>query len=147
MKWSLVTRNNEYRDPFARDLDRLFADFFAAKPFEMEGEWYPKVDIEEDEKAYHVKAEIPGLNEKDLDVTIEKDLLTIAGEKKEETEERNGKKVVLRERRYGSFTRSWRLPEGIKSDEVKAEFKNGVLTIEMPKSEEAKPKKIDIQVH
>ncbi len=147
MKWSLITRNNEVRDPFSRDLDNFFSDFFSVNPLETGNEWYPRVDIEEDEKAYRVHAEIPGLEEKDLNVTLEKDVLTISGEKKEEHEEKDGKKVVLSERRYGSFTRSWRLPEGVKSDEVTAEFANGILKIELPKSEEAQPKKIDIQVH
>ncbi|MBN1532612.1 MAG: Hsp20/alpha crystallin family protein [Spirochaetes bacterium] len=150
MKWGLVRRADDYNrvvDPFRWDIDRFFDDFFSSKPLST-GEWNPRVDVAEDEKSIQVTAEIPGLTENDIKVTIEKNVLTISGEKKEEKEEKDEKKnTVLSERRYGSFCRSMALPEGIKADAVSAEFKNGVLKIALPKEEAAQPKRIEVKVH
>jgi len=95
-----------------------------------------------------VKAEVPGINEKDLNVTVEHGVLTIAGEKKEERREEDDKKrVIVSERSYGSFCRSITLPEAIKADEIRASFKDGILTVEVPKAEEVKPRKIPVSVN
>jgi len=149
MKWGLTKRSGDIDntlDSFRKNMDRVFDDFFSLKPTTLfESEWLPTLDVEENDKAVHVKAEMPGINEKDLNVTLENNVLTISGEKKEEKED-NKKNYVLSERRFGSFSRSVTLPDGIKSEKIKAGFKNGILNIEIPKEETAKPKKISIEV-
>jgi len=122
--------------PIQREMNRLFDDFFRdfnlepfgrAKNFGFE----PSVDVWEDGKKIHVKAELPGLEEKDIDVTITPDSLTIRGEKQEEKEEKDND-FWCKETSYGSFERSIALPEGINQEKVEAQFKNGVLNIEIP---------------
>ncbi len=144
MRWGLARLNDA---DFA--LSTVFNDFFRMVPADLSGkEVFPKLDVHEDEKAVHVKAEIPGLEEKDLDVTLKENTLTISGEKKEEkTEEDKNRNYYYCERSFGSFTRTIVLPEGIKADEVKANYKNGILDIELPKGEAAQPKKINVEVH
>jgi HSP20 family protein len=106
----------------------------------------PAVDVVDEEKAYRVTAELPGLTEKDIEVTKDGDLLTIKGEKKEEHEEKE-KGYFLSERHFGSVERSLRLPDGIDDSKIEAKFENGVLTVLLPKTPEAvsKPKKIAIK--
>jgi HSP20 family protein len=106
----------------------------------------PAVDVIDEEKAYRVTAELPGLTDKDIEVTKDGDLLTIKGEKKEEHEEKE-KGYFLSERHFGSVERSLRLPEGIDDSKIEAKFENGVLTVTLPKTPEAvsKPKKIEIK--
>jgi len=106
----------------------------------------PAVDVIDEEKAYRVTAELPGLTDKDIEVTKDGDLLTIRGEKKEEREEKE-KGYFLSERHFGSVERSLRLPEGIDDSKIEAKFENGVLTVILPKTPEAvsKPKKIAIK--
>jgi HSP20 family protein len=106
----------------------------------------PAMDVIDEEKAYRVTAELPGLADKDIEVTKDGDLLTIKGEKKEEHEEKE-KGYFLSERNYGSIKRSLRLPDGIDGSKIEAKFENGVLTVILPKTPEAvsKPKKIEIK--
>ena len=107
--------------------------------------WAPAVDIYETEDELVVKADLPDVSEKDLDVRIENNTLTIRGERKFEkkVEEENYLRV---ERTYGSFSRSFSLPNTVNSEAIKAEYKNGVLTIELPKRAESKPKQIKVNV-
>lgn len=134
-------------DRFEKQLSQLFDDFFEMKPSSLfETRWMPSIDVDEDENGIHVKAEIPGIEEKDLHVVIEQNMLTISGEKSEEKKSEN-KRYVVSERQFGSFYRSIALPEGIDANKITAKFKNGVLHIEIPRTEEAKPKKITIDVH
>jgi len=107
--------------------------------------WSPAVDIIEDEKEFLVKAELPEVKKEDVHVTVENGVLTIQGERKFEKEEKN-KRYHRTERSYGSFTRSFGLPEGADASKVKAEFKDGLLQIHMPKSENARPKQIQVKV-
>jgi HSP20 family protein len=107
--------------------------------------WSPAVDIIEDEKEFLVKAELPEVKKEDVHVTVENGVLTIQGERKFEKEEKN-KRYHRTERSYGSFTRSFGLPEGADAGKVKAEFKDGLLQIHMPKSESARPKQIQVKV-
>jgi HSP20 family protein len=106
----------------------------------------PAVDVVDEEKAYRVTAELPGLSDKDIEVTKDGDLLTIKGEKREEREEKD-KGYFLSERHFGAVERSLRLPEGIDDTKIEAKFENGVLTVILPKTPEAvsKPKKIAIK--
>lgn len=107
--------------------------------------WAPAVDIYETEDELVVKADLPDVSEKDLDVRIENNTLTIRGERKFEkkVEEENYLRV---ERTYGSFSRSFSLPNTVNSEAIKAEYKNGVLTVELPKRAESKPKQIKVNV-
>jgi HSP20 family protein len=108
-------------------------------------EWVPLVDIVEDEKEYLIKAELPEVKKEDVKVTVEDDVLTITGERKYEKEEK-GKKYHRVERAYGSFERSFTLPEDADGSKVSAEFKDGILKVRLPKSEKAKPKAVEVKV-
>ncbi|HET9368427.1 MAG TPA: Hsp20/alpha crystallin family protein [Candidatus Udaeobacter sp.] len=108
-------------------------------------DWMPLADITEDEKEYLIKAELPELRKEDVEVTVENGVLTISGERKFEQEEKK-KKYHRVERGYGTFVRSFTLPDDADATRVKAEFKNGLLTVHLPKSERAKPKQIQVNV-
>jgi len=113
----------------------------------FESKWLPSVDVEENGKMITVKAEVPGMDEKDISVTLSDNVLTISGEKRQEnTREESGKRYVVTERKYGSFSRSITLPEGIKADKIKASFRKGVLSVDIPKDESAQPRKIEIKI-
>ena len=99
----------------------------------------------EREGAYEISAELPGLDEKDVEVKLANGLLTIRGEKKEEREEKE-KDYYLSERRYGAFTRSFQVPEGVDADKVEARFAKGVLTVTLPKTAEAQKQEKKIEV-
>ena len=116
------------------DTDMSFAD------------WAPSVDIEEAEDKYVIKADLPGVDKKDIDVKLENGVLSIRGEKQTEKETGKGSKRHRTERFHGTFARSFTLPEAVKSDKVDASYKDGVLLLEIPKAEEAKPKSINIKV-
>lgn len=134
-------------EPFRREMERLWERFFGetwlARPFTEE--WQPSADIVETEASIVVKADLPGLEASDIDVSISEDVLTIKGEKRKE-EEKTGERVHSIERYYGSFQRSFRIPTTIQTDKVEASFEKGVLSITLPKTEEAKKKEIKVQV-
>ncbi|MDY6969367.1 MAG: Hsp20/alpha crystallin family protein [Spirochaetota bacterium] len=134
---------------FKNRFDKLFEDFFAFTPSTLfQSDWNPKFDMEEDEKSIQIIAEMPGIDEKDIQVSLDNNMLTISGEKKEEIEEKDkNKSVVFSERKFGSFSRSIAMPDGINTDEIKANFKKGILNINIPKEKSVKPKKIQIQVN
>ena len=140
-------------DPFAllrRRMDDMFEGFlhgFDLRPFEARsGVFSPSIDIVENDKDIRISAELPGMEEKEIDVSLSRDSLTIKGEKKEEKEDK-GKGYYRMERSYGSFSRTLPLPSEIDQDKVKATFKKGVLTVTLPKTEKAikETKKIDIK--
>jgi HSP20 family protein len=108
-------------------------------------EWAPLVDISEDDKEYLIKAELPEVRKEDVKVTAEEGTLTIQGERKFEKEEK-GKKYHRVERAYGSFGRSFSLPDDASPAKVSAEFKDGVLTVHLGKTEKAKPQQIEVKV-
>ena len=108
-----------------------------------EDNWLPAVDIREDDDQFVFTAELPGMNREQVDITIEEKVLTIAGERKFESKEDN-KNYHRIERSYGTFSRSFSLPQDVDADAVGAQFENGVLTITLPKSEATKPRKIEI---
>ena len=131
-----------------REFDRLFKD--ALTPFMGEGElstrtWAPPVDIYETENDIVLKAELPGVDPKDVEVKVEDNTLYLKGERKFEKEVKNESYHRV-ERAYGSFARSFSLPNSISTDKVKAEFKDGLLTLTLPKREEAKPRTVKIDV-
>src|SRR5438045_9619738 len=108
-------------------------------------DWTPLADITEDEKEYLIKAELPELKREDVKVTVENGVLTITGERKFEKEEKK-KKYHRVERGYGTFVRSYTLPDDADFNKVNAEFKNGVLMVRVPKSAHAQPKQIEVKV-
>jgi len=131
------------RDIFDR-FERLFEEFTLPSLFEEKEVWVPAFDVIENEKEYIVTAELPGIDPKDIDITISNGILTIKGEKKRE-EESKGDGYYFMERQYGAFQRSFRIPEEIKVDEVDATYKNGVLRLVLPKAETSNVKKIEIK--
>jgi HSP20 family protein len=134
-------------DRMRRDMDRLWDSFFegGVRRTDEEGEWLPSLDVAETKNEIVVKAEVPGMDSKDIDISLSDGLLTIKGEKKQEREEKE-EDYHLVERSYGTFTRSVRLPKEVKRDKISASYKNGVLKVTLPKSEEAKQKEIKIKV-
>lgn len=151
-KKTLPVRREEYH-PFSllrQEMNTLFDNFF--RGFDLEplagryGAFSPKVDVKESEKDICITAELPGMDDKDIDVSLTKDSLTIKGEKKEEKEEK-GKDFYQMERSFGSFSRTIPLPVEIDTDKVKADFKKGVLTVTLPKTAKAikETKKIPVK--
>lgn len=108
-------------------------------------EWAPKTDIKENSESYIIRAELPGVDKKDVNITLENGLLTIRGEKKVETSTANDK-IHRTECLYGSFVRSFRLPQHVEAEKVSAKYKDGILNLLIPKAAEAKPKQITINV-
>ncbi len=149
-------------DSLRREVNQLFEDFdrgswmspFSGSIFEIEPFWRrevawgtaPSVDIVEKDNAYEVTAELPGMDEKNVEVKLANGGLTIKGEKREEKEEKK-KDYYLHERHFGSFERCFAVPEGVETDKVEASFKKGVLTVTLPKKPEAqkREKKIEIK--
>jgi HSP20 family protein len=131
-----------WNDVFGR-FDRLF-DANSGGRFSFG--WSPVTDVREDENGLKVVVELPGLSADDVSVSVENGILSISGEKKQESEEGDSESNYhLVERRYGQFERTFRLPRGVDSDKVKAKFENGLLSIEIPKSEKAKKRQIAIK--
>ena len=139
-KSNVPAKHEDFDDPFVsfrRSIDRMFDEFFngalAGRPgFSPLGAFGPSVDVDDTDKEIVVKAELPGLDEKDFEVTLAGDVLTIKGEKKVENESRNGGSYNF-ERRFGSFSRSVRLPFEASDNQVDAKYDKGVLTIRLPK--------------
>ncbi|MDD3991200.1 MAG: Hsp20/alpha crystallin family protein [Desulfobacterales bacterium] len=130
-----------------KEMDGLWDRFFGEKALArgFPEEWSPSVDISETEDSLLIKAELPGLEAKDVNVSLSGDLLTIKGEKKKEKEEKDEHHHYI-ERYAGTFQRSFRLPVEVQADKVEASFKKGVLKITLPKAEAAKKKSVEIKV-
>jgi HSP20 family protein len=138
-------------DPFQemlnlrRTVDRLFDNVSADNVWSQPTNWGLAVDVVENKDEFVVKASVPGINPDDIDISYVDDTLTIKGEIKSENEIKENK-YHLRERRFGSFSRSISLPTKIKDDAIEASYQNGVLSLRLPKAEEVKPKRIAIKV-
>ncbi len=130
-----------------REMDRLWTEFFGREslPETLNTEWVPALDISETKDTVIVRADVPGINPEDLEITISGNVLTIKGEKKQEKEEK-GENFYRVERSYGSFVRSVQIPTEIDADKIEASYKNGVLKIILPKKEEAKGKQIPVKI-
>lgn len=140
-------------DNLRQEIDRLFDDFrpfgwqlpanrgksAATPPNDPRAAWQvaPAIDVVEKDGAYVISAELPGIDEKDVEIKLANRILTITGEKSEQKEETD-KGYFLSERRYGSFQRSFRVPDGVDADKIEADFAKGVLTVRLPKSEQAR---------
>jgi HSP20 family protein len=135
------------RSPFrelAREMEEAFGRFFPAWSVERSYAWMPAVDMVEEKDEIVVKADLPGLDQKDIEVTVQNGTLTIRGERKEEKEEKK-EDYYCAERSYGAFVRSLPLPKGVDADKVKATFKKGVLEVYLPKAKEAKGKTVEVK--
>jgi len=147
---TFVTRWDPFREVATLQdrMNRLFNDQFGAmtRDESLTGAFVPPVDVYEDENSIQVRLEVPGVEEKDIDIQMENNLLTVRGERKFNTEEKQESFHRI-ERRYGSFTRSFTLPNTVSSDGVKADYEKGVLTIQLPKRAEAKPKQIKVNIN
>jgi HSP20 family protein len=149
---SIFTRRNDGLGSLFREIERTFDDFSRRGPFAGiagfgDGAMVPKIDVSEGKEAIEVTAELPGCNDKDIDVTLSESVLTIRGEKKTERDETNkDKNWHVVERSYGSFSRSIPLPFAPDSAKVEAKFDNGVLRVKLPKPAEVarREKKIEI---
>ena len=122
----------------------FFAPSVFAAPLLETGEWFPAVELVEADGEFVLTAEIPGMTKEDVDVSIEDNVLTLKGEKKLEHEEER-ERMHIRERRYGAFERSFTLPRNVEAGKVKAEYKDGIVEIHMPKAPEAKGRRIEIK--
>lgn len=135
MKNYLMTKNADC------DFDTLFDDVFGN--WGIRNSTYPTVNVYEDSRAFYVEAELPGYTSDEVNIDVEKHILHISSEK---TEVKDEKKYVVRERGYIKFNRSFSLPEGINEEAIEAEFKNGILTVTLPKLPVEKPKKISVKI-
>jgi len=160
MNFNLIRREpnfpflRPYGEPFLRDMEEMtdrFHRFFGTwtSPFETQmltkTEWVPAVDIQEKNEEYVVKAELPEVDKRDVKVTVEENLLTIQGERKQEKEEKDLKFHRV-ERSYGTFLRTFTLPEYVDGQKVTADFKDGVLTVHLPKTQRPRTKAIEVPV-
>ncbi len=145
---TVLTRWDPFRELNALQsrMNRLFEEQYGNRDESLTaGAFVPPVDVYEDEQGIQLKLEVPGVDEKDLDIRVENNVLTVTGERKFEKEEKeeNFRRV---ERRYGSFTRSFTLPNTISTEDVQADYDHGVLKIRLAKRAEAKPKQIKVTV-
>src|SRR5271166_4690894 len=146
---TVLTRWDPFRDLYSLQnrLNRLFEEQYSGGREESltTGAFVPPVDIYEDEHGIQLKLEVPGIDQKDLDVKVENNTLTVSGERKFEQEEKeeNFRRV---ERHYGIFTRSFTLPSTVNTEDINASYDNGVLNIRLAKRAEAKPKQIKVSV-
>jgi len=143
-RWEPFREATSLQDRMKRLFNEQFANIGSEESLAV-GSFVPAVDVYEDEHAIQLKFEVPGLDEKEIDIRLENSVLTVKGERKieKETKEENYRRV---ERRYGTFTRSFTLPNTVSSEKIHAAYDKGVLTISLPKTEAAKPKQIKIEV-
>ena len=132
--------------PETSSLDEFFSDPFFSSVTKSNDRWLPAVDILEKDGNLILRAEIAGVNEKDIDLKLEGNVLTLKGEKKQEHEEERNNYHRM-ESFYGSFTRSFTLPETVDRDHIKADFKNGILTVTIPQKPEVRPREIPVNTN
>ena len=133
---------------FRTEMDQLFESFFGNRPYYAPADAdliTPPVDIEETSEGYVIRADLPGMTEKDVKVNLVGDTLTLRGERKREVESKGGN-VHRSERLFGTFERTFTLPAPVRGDKVKASYRNGVLEVSVPKAEEARVREIEVQV-
>ncbi len=145
VRWDPFRELEDMSDRLNRMFSRQALPQANGKETMVVADWVPSVDVSETDEGYQIKAEIPDVKKEDVKVTVEDGVLTIQGERKQEKEEK-GKKYHRVERSYGRFVRSFTLPDLVDEGKVKAEFKDGVLNLQLPKSEKVKPKAIEVTV-
>lgn len=139
----LVKRNQNTDLDFPRFADRFFNDFWNYSLDDDSTVWSPRVDVKETKDAYEILADLPGLDKKNIKISLHDNVLTVQGERKYE-EKKEDENRYFYERTFGNFCRSFRLPDKVNEKSVKADYKDGVLTIKLLKSEEAKPREIEV---
>jgi HSP20 family protein len=130
---------------FQDQVNRFFGEAFSGAATDGESTWAPAIDIYETEQELVVKADLPDLSEKDIDIRVENNTLSIKGERKFDKEVRSENYLRV-ERSYGAFARSFTLPNTINTEALHAQYRNGVLTVHMPKREELKPRQVKVNV-
>ncbi|MCF6157707.1 MAG: Hsp20/alpha crystallin family protein [wastewater metagenome] len=143
-RWSRLPTISSLQDEMNRMIDRFFREWDMEPGAIEAGTWAPPVDLSESDDKIFVKAELPGIDPHDINISVQGNTLMLNGEKKEEKEEK-GKNYYCIERRYGKFSRTIDLPSSVNPDRVNAEYRNGVLEITMEKKEAARPKQIPIK--
>ena len=150
MKFGITRKNNDSTPElrsFRNDVNRLFDEFFNLRTAGLfDSEWLPAMDVYADVKNFYIKADVAGIEEKNIDVTIHGNVLTLSGKKSEERKD-EGKNYIFSGRRAGSFSRSVTLPAGFRQKDIKGELKDGVLTITIEKEKPVKSEKIKIDIH
>jgi len=137
-----LIRWQPYRNPMWQMMNRFLDDFSNAADEPVA--WNPRIEVVENENSFEVSAELPGLERDDVKVEVQSNILTLSGEKRT-AQEKKDRNVCICERAYGSFSRSFQLPVLVDSTGIKANVKNGVLSVVLPKAEEAKPRHIEIK--
>lgn len=145
IKWNPFSELEDISGRLNQIFGRSAASATAGHEVMKVADWAPSVDISETDQAFLIKAEIPGVKKEDVKVTVDNGILTIQGERKMEKEEK-GKTFHRIERSYGSFVRGFRVPAGVDDSKAKAEFKDGMINVTLPKSEKAKTKSVEIAV-
>ena len=136
--WGALYNIDEY-------INQMLGDFGGAFTEHVEREWRLAVDLSETDEAYIIEADMPGVDKDEVNIELLDDVVTIKGERKSEKSESDEKRGYHRaERSYGGFTRTFRIPDGFKTDDVSASFENGVLRVTLPKPETAKPKRVSV---
>lgn len=139
-------RMSTLRDEIDNIFDRAFGQIFESPAqTQLAGGWVPALDLYEDKENLTVKCEVPGMKKEDIDISLHEGFLTISGERKHEEKKQEGE-VYRTERYEGRFSRSLALPSKVNADKINATYKDGVLTVVLPKAEEAKPKQIQVNV-
>lgn len=131
------------------DFDNLFDNFWAPTTAQNQGDvpFTPRVDVSEKKDRYEISAELPGVDKKDIDVTLDNGILTISAESRYEDKEEKEGRLIRQERRYGKFVRSFNLGTDVKEKDIKAEFKDGLLKLNVPRLEEKQPVSKRIEIH
>jgi HSP20 family protein len=141
LSWPSFDRFNSFRD----ELDRLFDLARPTRDSGLFSGWTPALDVHDDKDNFVVYVELPGMKKEDISISLHEGVLTVSGERKQESERKEGE-TFRSERYFGRFQRSVTLPAAVNGENVKASYKDGVLTIELPKVEEAKPRQIAVNV-
>lgn len=145
VRWSPARDLLNIQDEMNRVMDRFFSpELFEGSDFST-SRWLPNMDVQEDKDRFTISMELPGLSKDDVSLTVREGVLTIEGERKQE-DEKEGVNYHRVERRYGKFLRSFQLPVRVQEDKIEAVFKEGVLTVQIPKAEEVKPKQIAVKI-
>lgn len=145
VRWDPLNELEEIQKQFNRVVGRMPARREVGREAMTVADWVPTVDVAEDEKEYLLKAELPEIDKKDVKVTVQDGVLILQGERKKEITE-NNKKFHRIERQYGTFLRSFALPEDVAEDKIRAEFKDGMLMLHLPKTEKPSARAVEVKV-
>lgn len=145
VKWEPMREIEDMFERYTRAMGSMGWPSSRGQELITTGDWTPRVDISETDKEFVIKAEIPEVKKEDVKVSVDNGVVTIQGERKQEKEDK-GKKFHRVERYYGSFVRSFSLPDNIDETKIKASFQDGMLNLEIPKTAESKPKSIEVKI-